>query len=152
MHDAEGPFGRFFQIGYVTRNVREACATLTRRMGARRIDLIEDLRDADGREVMIRSLSHLSLGDVEIELIEPRTDWPSIYLDALPPEGDATPALHHLGYRLPDIESWDAAMQALRGAGMAVALEGAPPRVRFAYLDTRDEIGHYTEVVYRGYD
>lgn len=102
MSASAGPFGRFFQIGYVTRNIANGLAILESEMGAQRIDLLDDLRDAQGNRVMIRALSHLNLGEAEIELIEPRLDWPSIYLDALPAD-DQTIALHHIGYRQPDI-------------------------------------------------
>lgn len=152
MTSSYGPFGRFFQIGYVTRDIDKGCALLRDRMGAQQIDLIEEFRDGEGNQMMIRSLAHLSLGDVEIEIIEPRVGWDSIYVEALPGEGDPTPTLHHLGYRLPDVASWEAAMEGLKASGMTVALDGAASRVRFAYLDTRGEVGHYTEVVYRGYN
>jgi hypothetical protein len=105
MIGAAGPFGTLFQIGYVTRNIASGLAILENQMSARRIDLTEDLRDGQGNQVMIRALSHLSLCDIEIELIEPRPDWPSVYLDALPPDDD-TIALRHIGYRQPDVEAW----------------------------------------------
>lgn len=141
-------FGTFFQIGYVTRDIGAAVKLLTDGMGATLIDLLEDFRDPQGNPVVIRSLSHLMLGKVEIEVIEPRLDQPSIYLDALPQAGE-TVALHHLGYRHADIASWEAAMAALRATGVDVPMEGATARARFAYIDTRCDIGHFTEVVYR---
>lgn len=140
--------GGFFQIGYVTRNIANGLAILEGDMGAQRIDLLDDLRDAQGNRVMIRALSHLSLGEAEIELIEPRIDWPSVYLDALPAD-DRTIALHHIGYRQPDIAAWTDARDRAHAAGMAIPMEGATDHARFAYLDTRAVVGHYTEVVYR---
>ncbi|MDT0576360.1 hypothetical protein RM533_09180 [Croceicoccus sp. F390] len=56
-----GPSGRFFQIGYVTRNIANGLAVLEIEMGAQRIDLLDDLRDAQGNQLMIRALSHLNL-------------------------------------------------------------------------------------------
>jgi hypothetical protein len=143
-----GPFGTLFQIGYVTRNIAKGLAILEGGMSARRLDLLENLRDARANQVMIRALSHLTLGDMEIELIEPRPDWPSVYLDALPEHEDAI-ALHHLGYRQPDVEAWTEARNRADAAGLAIPMEGATSRARFAYLDTRATIGHFTEVVYR---
>lgn len=117
-------------------------------MNARRIDLLEDVRDDQGNQVMIRALSHLTLGDIEVELIEPRPDWPSVYLEALP-EGEDAISLHHLGYRQPDVAAWTEARNRAEAAGLAIPMEGATTWARFAYLDTRSTIGHFTEVVYR---
>ncbi|WP_404476541.1 VOC family protein [Novosphingobium sp. BL-52-GroH] len=148
MIGSAGPFGRFFQIGYVTHDIASGLAILEGTMGARRIDLLEDFRDANGDPVMIRALSHLSMGDAEIELIEPRADWPSVYLDALPAD-DRTIALHHIGYRQPDVAAWTAARDRAQAAGLAISMEGYTPHAHFAYIDTRATLGHYTEVVYR---
>jgi len=148
MKSIAGPFGTFFQIGYVTRDIHRAVAMLVDQMGATRIDLIEDFRDPQGDPVVIRSLSHLSLGEAEMEIIEPRLDRPSIYLDALPAD-DAIIGLHHLGYKQPDIPTWESAMAILCADGAVIAMEGAVPTARFAYIDTRRLVGHYTEMVYR---
>ena len=148
MHQAVGPFGTFFQFGYVTRDIQAGLAILERQMGAVRNDLIEDFRDAQGNPVMIRALSHLMLSGAEIELIEPRLDCPSVYLDALPNDGTAI-ALHHLGYRQPNVPAWQQARDRADAAGLPIAMEGATAHARFAYLDTRPTLGHFTEIVYR---
>jgi Glyoxalase/Bleomycin resistance protein/Dioxygenase superfamily len=147
MDGSAGAFGPLFQIGYVTRNIQAGLATLDG-MGASRIDLFEDYRDSDGNPVMIRALSHLMLGDIEIELIEPRPDWPSVYLDALPDRNEQI-ALHHLGYRQPDVKAWEGVRERALASGLSIAMEGATPRARFAYLDTCDSVGHFTEIVFR---
>lgn len=148
MKQTVDPFGIFFQLGYVARDIRGAVAMLETRMGARRIDLISDFADPAGNAVAIRSLAHLSMGDVEIEIIQPRLNWPSIYLDALP-IGGAMIGLHHLGYMQSDMPSWEAAMRTIRASGMDIAMEGDTPNARFAYVDTRPLVGHFTEMVYR---
>lgn len=148
MQPVAGPFGPLFQIGYVTRDIFAGLDILEKGMGASRIDLFDDFRDASSNPVMIRALSHLMLGDVEIELIEPRPDWRSVYLDALPERSDRI-ALHHLGYRQPDVTAWEQARERAMASGLAIAMEGATPRARFAYLDTCATVGHFTEIVYR---
>lgn len=147
MDAAAGAFGPLFQIGYVTRDIRAGLAALDA-MGATRLDLFEDFRDPDGNPVMIRALSHLMLGNVEVELIEPRPDWPSVYIAALPERSDQI-ALHHLGYRQPDVKAWEDVRERALASGLAIAMEGATPRARFAYLDTCDSVGHFTEIVFR---
>jgi hypothetical protein len=143
----DGPYGRFFQIGYVTRDIHHALQGLER-MGARQGDLHEDFRTESGEPSAIYALSHLILGAAEIELIQPRLERASIYLEALPEKIGAL-AVHHIGYLHPDIPAWEGAMRTVRAGGLAVAVEGATSYARFAYLDTRAEVGHYTEVVWR---
>ena len=41
-------YGRFYQLGYVVRNIDAAIAHLQTRMGATLADVFYDLRDADG--------------------------------------------------------------------------------------------------------
>lgn len=146
MDGSTGAFGPLLQIGYVARNIQAGLAALEG-MGATR-DLFEDYRDPDGNPVMIRALSHLMLGNVEIELIGPRPDWPSVYLDALPERSDRI-ALHHLGYRQPDVKGWEEVRERALASGLSIAMERATPRARFAYLDTCDSVGHFTEIVFR---
>jgi len=147
VRDVDGPYGRFFQIGYVTRDLATAAARLTQ-MGARRIDYFEDFKRPNGDPSAIWGLSHMARGGAELELIQPRLDRTSIYLDALPEESGAI-ALHHVGYLHPDVPAWEAAMARVRASGATVVSEGAMPQARFAYLDTRADLGHFTEVVWR---
>jgi len=140
-------YGRFFQIGYVTRDIDLALAHLTRRMGARQLDVLRDFRPG-GNRVEILHLAHMSLPGVEIEVIQPRLDWPSIYLGALP-DGNGEVGFHHLGFMLPDLAAWDRAMSSLEAMQTPVVMQGTSPAVRFAYIDTRRRAGHYSELVYR---
>lgn len=144
----DGFFGRFFQLGYVTRDLESAVRTLVDEQQAMLIDLIEDFKDQAGQPVVIRRLAHLMLGDAEIELIEPRLDWQSLYLEALPEKGIAM-AFHHIGYMQPDVEQWEVAMARAEERGMVTVMKGSTPRARFAYLDTRAHNGHYSELVWR---
>ena len=141
-------YGRFYQLGYVTRDIDAAIAHLQTRMGATLLDVFYDLRDGNGDQVALKNLSHLSLPGAEIELIEPRLDWPSIYLDALP-EGADDIGFHHLGFLIPDDVTWDTAMASFETFGTPVVMSGATPQVRFAYVDTRRQCGHYSEIAQR---
>lgn len=141
-------YGRFFQLGYVVRDIDAAVRHCQQRMGATVVDIIRDLRAETGEQVSINNLSHLALPGAEIELIEPRLDWPSIYLDALP-DDSADIGFHHLGFLVPDQPTWDRAMATAETFDTPVVMEGATSQVRFAYLDTRRLCGHYSEVVWR---
>lgn len=147
MPAAIGP-ARFFQLGYVTRDIHAALPRLEQLLGAARVDLIEDFRDGQGNPTPLQNLSHLALPGAEIELIQPREGHPSIYLDALP--GDpAEVGLHHLGFLVPDKSAWDEAVERLNPAVNPIAMSADTPAVRFAYFDTRARTGHYTELVLR---
>lgn len=141
-------YGRFYQLGYVTRDIDKGIAHLQRRMGAQLIDVIRDLRDEAGNQVALRNLSHLALPGVEIELIEPRLDWPSIYLEALPAD-DNDVGFHHLGFLVPDSEAWDRAVNSFDAMETPIVMQGETSRVRFAYFDTRKQAGHYSEIAQR---
>jgi hypothetical protein len=117
-------------------------------MGAVRIDLVPELRDGDGKAVAIRGVAHLALPGLEIELIEPRPDWDSIFLAALP-TSDEDVGFHHLGFLLPDRAAWDAAVADFAVMGTPIVMQGETPDVRFAYFDTRRHAGHYSEIALR---
>lgn len=141
-------YGRFFQIGYVVRDIDAAVQHLQQRMGAVVVDVIRDMRTEAGEQVCIRNLSHMALPGVEIELIEPRLDQDSIYLNALP-HGNDDVGFHHLGFLLPDQQAWDSAIASLAVFDTPIVMEGETSKVRFAYLDTRRQSGHYSEIVWR---
>jgi catechol 2,3-dioxygenase-like lactoylglutathione lyase family enzyme len=142
----ESPFGKFFQLGYVTRDIDAAAHRMMSDLGACQLDLIHELRDENGDEVFLKHLAHFALGGIEAELIEPRLDWPSLYLEALPAQPDAF-ALHHLGYLVADEWAFDRALQHAAATGASVAFSADTANVRLAYIDTRRTSGHYSEVV-----
>lgn len=137
---------RFFQLGYVVTAIDPSVASFQGAMGASLVDLNRDVRDAQGREVMIQCLAHLAVGSVEIELIEPRAGHVSIY--PMPSAGQEA-ALHHIGFQAADDAQWDEATRVLHASGAAAAMTVNLPRVRVVYYDTRARLGHYTEIVQR---
>lgn len=144
-------YGRFFQLGYVVRDIDAAIAGLQKRMGASLVDVAHDLRDAAGQPRLIENLAHMAVPGAEIELIQPRAGWPSIYEDALP-DCAAGVGFHHVGFLVPDLEAWDAALGELAAMRTPIVWQGAYPHVRFAYIDTRRHAGHYSELVWRSPD
>jgi hypothetical protein len=148
MPNFDSSYGRFYQLGYVTRDIDVAVANLERRMAARRIDLIHDLRDEAGRPAQLLHVAHLALPGVELEIMEPRLDWPSIYLEDLP-ESPGAVRLHHLGYVLPDVAAWDRAVTQLSRMATPIVLQFETSQVKVAYFDTRQQTGHYSEIVLR---
>lgn len=139
---------RFFQLGYVVADIGVAVAGFIRTYGATCKDLTRDVRDPAGAESMIQNLAHLLLKDAEIELIEPRRGWISIYA-ADPQQSVPQVALHHIGYLANDDAEWDAAHAILSQSGAEAAMVLDIPQVRLVYFDTRAVSGHFTELVQR---
>jgi catechol 2,3-dioxygenase-like lactoylglutathione lyase family enzyme len=139
---------RFFQIGYVVGDIAQAVAQFTDVLGATVKDLVHDLRDQHGEPSMIAKLSHVLLNGVEIELIEPRQGWSSVYGDGSPLPRSSI-VLHHFGFMAGDDRQWDAATSLLAANDAPMAMSADLPAVRFAYFDTRASLGHFTEVVQR---
>jgi catechol 2,3-dioxygenase-like lactoylglutathione lyase family enzyme len=141
-------YGRFYQLGYVARDIDAAVAHLQARMGARLTDLTHDVRGADGEPTPLQNLAHMVVPGAELEIIQPRDDMPSIYHETLPLQGDFV-RLHHLGFLVDNEEAWQQAFSALDVMQTPVALMFDTPQVRCAYLDTRSQVGHYSELVLR---
>ncbi|MGE0386363.1 MAG: VOC family protein [Gammaproteobacteria bacterium] len=144
----DSKFGRLFHIGYVTRDIHRAIARVTADLGARQLDLLQDIRGASGEPSMLYAISHLAFAGAELELLQPRLEIESVYLQALPADADAI-AMHHAGYLHPDVPSWEAAMADIRARGLPIAFEVAAPDLRCAYVDLRRQVGHYAEILWR---
>jgi hypothetical protein len=80
-------------------------------------------------------------GPLQIELIEQHSGGPSAYRDAFP---KGSGGFHHLARMT---QTFDADMERYRRQGLIIAAEGAFGDMRFAYIDTRSELGHMTEVI-----
>jgi hypothetical protein len=138
----------FFQIGYVVGDIELAVGQFTGMFGATIKDIICDMRDQNGEPSLIANLSHVLLNGVEIELIEPRQGWSSVYGDGVPLPKSSI-ALHHFGFMAGDDRQWDAATSIMAARGTRVAMSADLPTVRLTYYDTRASLGHYTELVQR---
>lgn len=87
-------------------------------------------------------------GSILIELAE-HDGGRSVYKDWLNERGES---MHHIGFRLNDIKEYESAMAHYQKQGLKEAMSGwfrAPDgNCKWAYLDTRDSIGCYTELYY----
>jgi hypothetical protein len=141
----------FDQIAYVTNDLAQACATF-RDYGIPRFHIVERELDAmvrGERGTLRLGLALAAVGDVEIELIEPRGGRADLYTELLPRDGRFAVALHHLRVRVSGtLDDWERARAALVAAAAPIALEGGREGVRFVYVDDRARLGHYTEHVW----
>lgn len=80
-------------------------------------------------------------GDIQIELIQQHNDGPSAYRDVFP---KGAQGFHHMCTFVDDFDA-EIARYAARGA--VAAVDGAFGDMRFAYLDTRADLGHMTEII-----
>ncbi|QTH22620.1 VOC family protein [Rhizorhabdus wittichii] len=133
------PLTGFYQFGFVTRDLDAATARLGERYGIARF------RRKQANPWM--QTAHAWAGDTMIEIIAVNAEAPPLYRDHLPDDGIAR--LHHLGYRIADQAGWAALEEAISASGLAVPMKGAvmDGHLRYAYVDTRADLGIYTEYV-----
>jgi hypothetical protein len=132
-------FGEIFQVAYVVSDVEAHIDHWTRTMGVGPffrfpLPLEFEWLEVRGTRVpsdvdMYASVALSYSGETMIELIQPGSA-PSTYREFL---DTGRTGVHHLGTFTDD---YDRQMEAARTAGIGVALEGALPLSRFAYLDT----------------
>ena len=133
------PLTDFYQFGFVARDLDAAIDQLGTRYGITRF------RRKRANEWM--ESAHAYAGASMIEIIAVSDGAPALYTDYLPDDGAAR--LHHLGYRVADPAAWARLEAALAYSGVAAPFKGAvmDGHLRYAYVDTRADLGIYSEYV-----
>lgn len=136
-------FGRFFQLGYVTRDLDAAMAEFSRRFGPAEFQVIE----ATEPNIHTRRIALTWIGATMTEIIEPNASVPSLYVDSIP--ATAGPIrFHHIGCL---IEDYPAALHRLRTEGYAIPMFLSYGEVLdCCYADARAHLGHYLEYIRLG--
>lgn len=140
--------GKFFQIGYVCRRLDRAMETFSDRCGVHEWGIIDGPMPQLGR-IPVQKIALAFRGDVQLELIQPQLDLPSIYDHAIPTD-EVSARIHHFGYICDDEAEWQrvhahhARLGNQRVAGMDL------DTVRYCYFDTFADVGHLTEYVMPG--
>jgi hypothetical protein len=140
--------GRHYQNAYVTRNVDKAVASFKQHADIRTLFEIEvpvRLWTPQGEGTGVQKLAFVWVEDLNFELIEPKDgETLAIYRDALP--DDDRLVFHHVCHVLDD---WDQFTGRVEKQPFPIVLKGGTPgMLEFAYLDTREWLGHYTEYVW----
>lgn len=138
--------GSIYHTGYVVADVHAAVAQWVRIAGAGPFVLFENFefvnpvyRGTPGAPKVTLAFGYS--GDTCIELIQPHDPGRSIY-------SESSGALHHVGIGVVDL---DEALSAYATAGVDCAFRAAFPfGGGCAYLETKDAIGVFTELVERG--
>lgn len=142
-----GPFDRFFQLGYVTRDIEAAMAAYRARFGFVEFIRLPIAKPADGSGDGVSAIALAYLGPVMIEIIEVDAAASSIFQEALGGASDDL-RLHHLGYLVDD---FGATLAQLAELGFGVPMSGSSGEaLDFCYADTRAHLGHYSEFIRLG--
>ncbi|HLY54565.1 MAG TPA: VOC family protein [Stellaceae bacterium] len=136
------------QNGYVVRDLDAAVAEWTRIAGIGPF-LVTPPTEFEaryhGRPTMLRAQAALAqAGDLQIELIQPVGDGPSIYTEGFPHGGEG---LHHVCMVVEELGS---ELARYDGLGIPVVLSAEYFGIRLAYLDARAALGSYLELVEDG--
>lgn len=141
-----------FQLAYVTHDIEKAAGLLVERNRLEPFSFHQiDIPCFGRRESCVARVAISWNGVRQVELIEPISGAVELYREGLPPPGMAT-AFHHIGVRVQGgVADWEARRDALSAAGFPIALQGGlGDKVRFAYVDMRDTLGHHVELIWLG--
>lgn len=139
-----------YQNGYVTYDVEAAVEIFAHRFGLkglRAFDIDVTVSTPAGDRPMGLRIANGWAGGINIELMQPVSGYLDPIVAMLPEDrSDPVPRFHHFALRRDDL----AGMQAeIAASGLPVAFAGEPPGMVFAYLDAREAIGHFIEVVWK---
>ena len=135
------------QACWVVSDLEEAMLRFQRTMRCGPFFFIEGAAVENGvyRGTPSRPVSNIALaqaGQIQVELIQPRSPAPSIYRDVVP---EGKEGFHHLCYFTEDYDGERARYEAM---GAALGFEGiSNGDMRVAYYDTRALTGFMTEVL-----
>jgi hypothetical protein len=138
---------RIRQIAYVVPDIRAAARRHAALFGSGPYFIAEGYTGIEhiyrGEQATMSIDSALGQwGDVQIELIQPTDDRPSIFREGAP-AGSAGPKCHHICFH-PD--SLDAAIAAYAAEGYPVAFDFTlPGGTRTVLVDTLADLGHFVE-------
>jgi hypothetical protein len=139
-------YGRFFQWGYVTRDLDGAMAQFNTSFGIQDFSILVNSNppsdDPNARAVTRVCFSWI--GATQLEIIEVDSSLRSIYRDYLP-ANKSDIKLHHFGFLVDDL---DAAIARLKADGFDIPFSlGNPVGAAVAYADARALVGHYLEYI-----
>lgn len=136
----------FFQSAWIVQDLDEAVDRWLRTMRVGPFFVMRDVEVGDfryrGSPGSIKFSAALAqAGSMQIELIQQHGSEPSAYRDSVP-EGEE--GFHHFGVMVSDYE---AELAFYTSQGIAVASDGTFGDMKYAYVDTRKQIGFMTEFV-----
>lgn len=140
--------GKLMQLGFVTTNYHSAKLKLQSIYGINDFFLFEDIQffdtvDTNGPVTCRANIAIGYSGDLQIEILEPLPD------DQLYTQITKTPQsmLHHIGFQ---VENLQAALNYHTKKGQKILARGtigSQAEIKFAFIDSIDEVGFLTELL-----
>ena len=138
---------KIFQNAFIVNDLEKSCARWAKTMGIGPFTLLEDIslpnilyRGQPGELKLSAALA--ASGNIQLELIQPHHDHPSVYRDYYPTGSEG---FHHIGVLTDDLQASIAEYEA-RGNGV-VCSGGDPEGTEIAYMDTWDDGFCLTELI-----
>jgi hypothetical protein len=144
------PDDGIIQMAYVVRDIHQAMDMWVKKLKVGPWFLLPNFTGIEPRYRGKPSKAEVSLamsfaGHMNVELIQPNNDAPSVYREVLESRG---PGFHHFGVAT---ANFDRDVERYRSAGHELAfLLSVPSGGRVAYMDTNRELGGFTEFIELG--
>jgi len=149
-------FGDLFQLSYVTKDIDDAVAFASAKLGIDNFTVF----DATAAVLSRGTMQDLSLrvavantGTHQFEIIQPVSGPTWIYTDGIDLDRQAL-TFHHVAVAVMGPHTaWKETVAALRADGDEIVQlceppEGEEPQVCFCYVDNRRTLGHHTEYLW----
>jgi hypothetical protein len=137
------------QFSYITNDIDAFEARLREGYGVERFLIRHDhSRNSPASSGAILHMALALVDGVELEIIQPNPEKPSIYRDALALSGGVG-RFHHINHRLTQREQWRQAEALVARLNLPVELQGGLGEdMRFSYPDARADFSHHLEFSY----
>ena len=148
----KGPFG-FFQVAYVTTELERAIRELGALYGPQRFQVNRGVEIETSAGTARADFALAFVGQQQLELIQPTGGADGAYRDVLPKDTYGT-CLHHFGRLITEASEWDSVRASVLASGYPTPVGGTfcqngVPLMHYVYADTRRQLGHYLEFMYR---
>mgnify|MGYP005635812217 CR=1 FL=1 len=135
----------FVQIAYFVEDIRVEAEKWATERGAGPFFVLENIQlgDANYRGQpghLDHSSAYGQLGDIMVELVQQNNIGPSAFGDMYQ-QGQF--GLHHMAQFAPDLE---AELECYQQQGYEIAFQAHAGEVGFAFIDTREKLGHMVEI------
>ena len=148
------PNARHSQVAYVTNDLDAAAALLEKQYGIPGFYKFDTSAVAQPGDPQLR-IGLARVGGVEIELIEPLGDTPSVFAGVVPRDRTKLAIrFHHVAIRIEGtLADWQRHRDGIDTARHPIAYQGAlGDMLRYFYTDERTTLGHYVEHVWMSPD